>query len=200
MKNKEVCLSRRKNKYTKKEIIRQKKVAYYQELVSAWINTKMERDKSILAISTLGIGVSVTLLSTIGINNIFELVAFGISIVLFICIIFTVITILDKNSKHIEDVIINNITEDKRLKRFDKLTKYLLIIAILFTLSGGASSAYNKYKKVQEDSMSEDSKKPFPNATNKKVIKESIEGVGKLKPQGSSSGSTSEPKGTSKKN
>ena len=46
-----------------------KEVAYYTALVDAWINTKMERDKSLLSLATAGIGLLVTLLTTVGITS-----------------------------------------------------------------------------------------------------------------------------------
>jgi hypothetical protein len=40
-----------------------REIAFYSALVDAWINTRMERDKSLLTLSSAGIGLLVTLLT-----------------------------------------------------------------------------------------------------------------------------------------
>lgn len=51
-------------------IEQQKDVAYYSALVSAWIQTKMERDKTLASLSAGGIGLLVTILSTVGVQKV----------------------------------------------------------------------------------------------------------------------------------
>lgn len=41
-----------------------KEVAYYTQLVSAWFRSRMELDKSLLALSSTGLGLLVTLMTT----------------------------------------------------------------------------------------------------------------------------------------
>ncbi|MDA8663964.1 hypothetical protein N9L66_03280 [Porticoccaceae bacterium] len=44
-----------------------KNVAYYSTMLSAWIETKMERDKTLVTLSAAGIGLLVTILTVIGV-------------------------------------------------------------------------------------------------------------------------------------
>src|SRR4051812_12163082 len=44
----------------------QKQVAFYGAVVTAWVETAMEKDKTLLSLSTGGIGLLVTLLTTVG--------------------------------------------------------------------------------------------------------------------------------------
>lgn len=46
-----------------------KNIAYYSVLVNAWIQTRMERDKTLVTLSAAAVGLLVTLLTTVGINK-----------------------------------------------------------------------------------------------------------------------------------
>ncbi|MGY0582644.1 MAG: hypothetical protein ACW7DV_11235, partial [Paraglaciecola chathamensis] len=50
-----------------------KNVAFYSTLLSAWIQTKMERDKTLITLSSAAIALLVTMLTTVGINQIYTL-------------------------------------------------------------------------------------------------------------------------------
>ncbi len=52
-----------------------KEVAYYGAVVEAWVNTKMERDKSLLTLSGGGIALLGTVATTIGVRGIPQIVA-----------------------------------------------------------------------------------------------------------------------------
>ena len=79
-----------------------KKAAYYQELVSAWINTSMEQDKSILSISVAGIGVFITLLTTSKSMNFCSIVFAFLSMVSFLITTVLILIIFSKNTDYIE--------------------------------------------------------------------------------------------------
>lgn len=48
----------------------QKRVAYYSALISAWIQTKMEVDKTLIIISSAGIGFLIAIISKLDIDNV----------------------------------------------------------------------------------------------------------------------------------
>ncbi len=50
-----------------------KDVAFYSAVVSAWVETKMERDRTIVTLSAGAIGLLVTLLTTVGVKAPFTL-------------------------------------------------------------------------------------------------------------------------------
>ena len=51
------------------EISNDKQTAYFAALVEAWLQTRMEKDKSLLMLAAGGVGVLVTLLTTTGIHS-----------------------------------------------------------------------------------------------------------------------------------
>lgn len=58
--------------HTKSEI-EGKNIAYYQSHVDAWFLTRLEKDKAIFTVSSVGIGFLATILTTVGIKHIYEL-------------------------------------------------------------------------------------------------------------------------------
>lgn len=48
----------------------EKDIQFYAASVTAWFNTRLEHDKSLLALSAGGIGLLVTLLTTVGVKSI----------------------------------------------------------------------------------------------------------------------------------
>jgi hypothetical protein len=46
-----------------------KEVEYFAAIANAWVNTRVEHDKSLLTLSAGGIGLLITLLSTVGIET-----------------------------------------------------------------------------------------------------------------------------------
>ena len=54
----------------------QKEIALYSAVVQAWAGTRMEKDRSILNLSAAGIGLLVTLLTTVGVTARCQLVLY----------------------------------------------------------------------------------------------------------------------------
>ncbi len=50
-----------------------KEVAFFSAVVGAWIETRMEKDKTLLSLATAGIGLLVTLLTAVGPSSVHEL-------------------------------------------------------------------------------------------------------------------------------
>lgn len=87
------------------ELEKQKEVAFYSALVDAWITTQFEKDKSLLYLSSGGIGILVTLMTTIGVSSFCELVFFAIGLFAFILSVLGVLIIFGYNAKYIEALI-----------------------------------------------------------------------------------------------
>ena len=62
----------------------QKEIAFYSKVVEAWVATRMEKDKTLLSLATGGIGLLVTLLSTLGASSPTQLLLYGSAGVSFI--------------------------------------------------------------------------------------------------------------------
>jgi hypothetical protein len=74
---------------------RSKEGDYHATLVAAWVNTRMERDKSVLTLSAGGIALSTTLLTTVGPHTCVALVLYTLVTVAFsIALIWAIIPYL----------------------------------------------------------------------------------------------------------
>jgi hypothetical protein len=135
-----------------------KDVAYYSALVNAWIETKMERDRAILSLSSGGIALLVGLLSTVGIVCWWELVLYVLAISAFIGSIVSVLIVFQRNPVYIKDVIKNNKDYDKSLGILDKLIPILFIIALASSSAIGIISAVNNYNCKGKINMSDTKK------------------------------------------
>ena len=99
---------------------REKNNIYYGAMLSAWLNTKIERDKQLLTLSSSAIGLLVTLLRTIGTSTIFETCCYALSMLAFLITVISVLLILDENAKHVADVVDGVESESKILSFLDK--------------------------------------------------------------------------------
>lgn len=164
---------------------KEKNIAYYSALVNAWVESNMERDKSILSLSVGAIGLLVGLLSTVGIKNKWELIFYISALIAFIFSIIVILLVFRRNSKYIEDVITNkNKGQDKILEFLDKLVIFLFIIALVFSSTIGIITALNNYS-YGDTKMSNKEKGQF--SLNKiSMIKpdqtRSLNGIANLKP------------------
>ncbi|MDD3050575.1 MAG: hypothetical protein PHR06_05455 [Candidatus Cloacimonetes bacterium] len=97
------------------EIDKQKDVEYYSNTVNAWYTTKLERDRSILIISSGGLGVLITILNFYGVKNYTEMILYFLSMFLFTVSIITMIIIFQKNAEYLEVVIGEKSTENQSI-------------------------------------------------------------------------------------
>jgi len=138
------------NSNTNDKIIEEKKIQYYAANCNAWFNTKLERDKTLITLSTGAIGLLVTLITTVGTSELFILVSYIFAIILFMTCSVSVIIILDKNAKHIEASLKNRNETNDSLKYLDIVALYSFIIGIVFSLIIGLSTGIDKYAQIQE--------------------------------------------------
>jgi hypothetical protein len=120
-----------------------KNIAFYSVLLNAWIQTRMERDKTLVTLSAAAIGLLVTILNTVGIKSIWEILLFAISIMAFLITIWSSIKIYQLNSRHLEDSIRGSSEKDPQLEKYDKLSIRAFIFGIVIAgLIGFVSALY----------------------------------------------------------
>ncbi|WP_044280998.1 hypothetical protein [Caldithrix abyssi] len=113
---------------------KEKENSYYQQIVQGWINTRMEKDKSLLTLSAGGIGLLITLLTTTKNLDIGIKYLYFSAIFLFIIVLISTITIFSLNSKYLENIINEkNDNNGTFLKFLDILSITCFIIAILIS-------------------------------------------------------------------
>ena len=152
----------------------QKKVAYYSALVNAWIQTKMEVDKTLIIISSAGIGFLITIISKLDINNVTELIIYLSAFISFFIVIITCVEVFRKNAVYIKNIIDEKDDNHKRLDTYSFVAKLFFTLALIFILILGINIGVKQLKK---GGMEMEEKK------GKLVTNEGLGGLHKLKPE-----------------
>lgn len=158
-----------------------KNIAHYSVLLSAWINTKMERDKTLVTLSAAAIGLLVTILTAVGVNNIWQIPLFVIAVSSFLVTIWSSLVIYQLNSEHLESAIRGSSEKDPRLVKYDKRSIRAFVIGSIFALFIGIFSASVQLYNNGENIMSK--KIESSKIVSEKIfLKDSIDGITGLKP------------------
>ncbi len=125
-----------------------KKIAFYQTVLGAWVQTKMEADKQLLTLSGLAIGL--LMLFRKELESILQLVLWLSAGGLFVGTIITILAIFWNNSTHIEHVIAENQEQDvekktefkikaeimdKKLDRQTMCAFFMFVLAVILTFA-----------------------------------------------------------------
>lgn len=110
-------------------------------MLSAWLNTKLERDKQLLTLSTSAIGLLVTLLRTVGVANWLQVGFFGTALIAFLFSVISILGILGKNATYIEEMLNGSETEDRQLAFLDRSATVSFIIGMIMVVIIGMYSA-----------------------------------------------------------
>lgn len=188
---------------TQDEITQQKEIEFYAASVNAWYGSSLEHDKSIFALSAGGVGLLVSLMTTVGVTSIFVLLLHAVAIVFFLFCLAFLLYIFRRNQRHIEQVLnVQDPINDPGLQRVDLLVLITFWLGVFFSASVGVASGFKIYEKEQQamsekkqvvqpignKSMAQDS---FSGITN---LQKSFNGVGRIAPNaGSTAGATQRP-------
>lgn len=126
------------------EVTQAKEQSYYSALVSAWINSSMEKDKQIITISSAGIGFTISVLAAIKDSlSIVEFVAGIIIMGIFCWTIFLGLKIFSYNSDYIDKILKAQAIKSaqEKLLAADEIKK-------LEALMKGADNIFNKSFKL----------------------------------------------------
>jgi hypothetical protein len=176
--------------------VEKKELAHYSASVTAWFNTRLEHDKSLLTLSTAGIGVLVTLGSRITLISWITLLSYALALASFIFCLAAVLWIYKRNSRYLEQMIQANSASDPVLDILDRAAIISFGLGILCSSIFGLALATNSFQ-FQEPEMSNDKQgkhltgDSFNKALNTRpsptdLLQKSFNEAGKLKPQGSS--------------
>ena len=161
-----------------KDYVERKKV-FYSAMISAWLNTKLERDKQLLALSSTAIGLLVTLLKIIGIADVYQLWLYILSLLSFLVTIISVVYILGENSSHIENILNGVKIKSRRLSVADKVAATSFVTGVILVITIGISSASISLGKGDIDMSQEQCK----NSTSQQDGTRSWNGVEQLRPK-----------------
>jgi hypothetical protein len=174
---------------TPKQFRKAKEVECYSQGVAAWYNSAMEKDKSLLTLSTAGLGVLLALMPT-GIGSMEALVLYLLAITGFLICIVSVLMIFSKNKKHLENVLHGITVNDWSLKFLDYIAVSAFIASVVFSTIIGVSLAVNTYlekdKKMTEENQKTKIEDNLKRNTNLTPCLESFYGAAGLYPQATS--------------
>ncbi len=122
-----------------------KRSAHYSVLLGEWFKTKLEYDKTLLTLSSGGIGLLITILTTVGANNWYELAFFVAAFLCFGICIWSSLKIFKLNSQLIEREINKKDSSDLDLERWDNLSKITFILGICYFCLIGLSAAIEDF-------------------------------------------------------
>ncbi|CAJ3488059.1 hypothetical protein [Burkholderia pseudomallei] len=152
-------------------------VAFYAAALDAFYATSLEYDKSILTLAAGGLGLLVTLLTTVGLTSLVELVAYLLGIVAFTVTLGLLLWTFLLNKSHIIAVVGgDDELSTRQLKVIDRISKATFGAGIVCAAVVGVLTAINSYE-TKVKAMT-DSKKPSAPI----VRQDSVQGVKKLRP------------------
>lgn len=125
----------------------QKEVQYYSAITNAWLNTKLEKDKSLLTLSGGGVGFLVTLLTTIGVESSNVFLLYCIAIFSFVVSILAVVFIFGYNAKHLEKVLEEKNEYGCLLRVLDRIVICSFFIGVILSFIIGILSGLESLQK-----------------------------------------------------
>lgn len=169
-----------------------KNIAHYSTLLTAWIQTKMERDKTLVTLSSAGIGLLVTILTTAGVSYLYLLILFLGAFVGFGLCIWTSLQIYQLNSTHLENEL-RSVNTDLKLEKYDKRSLRSFLAGVICICLIGLFSAYFTFNNQELSSMNDKKLNTVDSSTI--VERRSLDGIESLKP-----GNTQSPAETQNQN
>lgn len=168
----------------------EKENAFYSATVQGWIATRMERDKSLLTLSAAGIGLLVTLLTSVGAASWLLAAICSVAIVSFICCLITAIQIFGRNADYLEKVVHGTQARDPLLAKLDRWLHRCFIVGIVFTVLFGLLAACTRLAKPEEGRMTDD-KRRDPTKKSSRFVG-SFDGLSNLSPSAAAPGDAAE--------
>ncbi len=148
---------------TEQEIAHQKEIEFYAAATTAWFDTRLERDKSLLTLSAGGIGLLITLLSTVGIHSVESLILYVAALLSFIVSMAAVLWIFKRNAAHLEDINRGKEGGDLLLDLLDNAAIFCFFLAVVLSSIMGISSAFHSFQAQEIHMASGDKGRPMAN-------------------------------------
>lgn len=107
-----------------------KEVAYYATCLQAWVATRMEYDKTLITLSSAGIGLLISLYSTVGTSHWMNAALFFLACGLFLGTVTVCLLIFRLNANHLEAAAGGSDLDDGNLNRLDLITTWLFLLGV----------------------------------------------------------------------
>lgn len=155
---------------------------YYGAVVAGWLNTKLERDKSILTLSAGGIGLLVTLMTTVGPQTTVALVLYGVAIVAFAVSLYSIIRILDRNAHHLKQIVRGEAERDSRLALLDRISFGSFIVGAVLLGAVGLMAGIDKLGSQTGAHMSKSDQPAKTTTVAVPTHRQSYDGISDMRP------------------
>lgn len=155
--------------------LKSKEDIFYSAIVHAYIESSMERDRSLLYICSGGIAVLITLMTTVGVHSACELTLYILSFLSLGASIILILHIFKLNRHYLIQLDSNDKPDESELKKYDSIIYTLFIVGVSLLFAIAVITSINQLQS-QEQAMSD--KKD----NNKKQIDESVQDLSKLIP------------------
>jgi len=175
-----------KTQALKNQEIQSKKGIYYSALLNAWINSKNEKDKQIITLSSVGIGFTISIIAAIKDDiSIWTLLVSAVIMGIFCYNILLGLRIFNNNSDYIKSILEQDKIKSKELdiklktedKRFNNLFKMAMAMLCLLGIILGLTF-------FTGGKMTEKQKRENGSQVNSKIkIEESFHGLVELSPE-----------------
>lgn len=151
-------------------------IEFYSASVNAWYSSSLEHDKSLLTLSAGGIGLLITLLTTVGLKSYVALVLYTLAIFCFVVCLISVLKIFNGNRIHIVKLFQGEDNLDNPdLERLDRVAIWSFILGVIFSAIVGITTAYQQFSK-KETSMADNKSK-----ATRSIAQDSFDGVQNLR-------------------
>lgn len=158
-----------------------KNIQHYSVLLGAWIGTRMERDRTLVTLSAAAIGLLVTILTTVGLKQLWMVSLYAGAFAGFLWTIRTTIQIYQLNS----DMLANELHGSEApgykridLKPYDRRADVSFLCGTLFAIAIAISSATVSFVTQKESAVSAENTTQTDSSK-----KHSLQGVETLRPQ-----------------
>ena len=152
----------------------EKAIAWYAAGLDAWYATRLEHDKSLLTLSAGGIGLLITLESTVGIPSLTAMIFASLAVLAFIACLVAVLLIFKGNSDHLEEVVQAGKGHSPRLAFLDRFAICAFLAGVILSCVVGFAGATRSIATKRFDMA--DVKKTTTYAAD------SVNGVHRMKP------------------
>lgn len=158
-----------------------KNISHYSTLLGAWIQNRMERDKTLISLSTAGIGLLFTILTTMGVRNWLEILFYSFAVISFLITIITSLHIYQINSKILEDDLRGSSSDHPLFKKLDQISFFAFCGGVFFAALLGVTSGISQINKNERsDKMT--FKKIERQSASPETLEKSLSGISDLRP------------------
>lgn len=121
------------------EVVNGKKIEYFSQSYAAFVNTRLEKDKSLLTLSVAGLGFIVSKLPSAQSSTPLQYILFTFCAFSFLTCILYILKIFDQNAEYLQSIISkkppwHNESLKTQLDKSDKYSTYSFISGVITTI------------------------------------------------------------------